>query len=327
VLVEQSIPTALEIADRVVFLEKGTVRFEGRPAELIERPDLLRSVYLTDVAGASARPIRTAPERIVLRAEGLARSFGGIVAVGEVSLEVGTGEIVGLIGPNGAGKTTALDLLSGLHRPDSGTVWLNGRRIDRLPPARRARLGIVRSFQDARLFPSLTAVESVAVSLQLDARWTDPVLAAIHFPTAVDADRQLLARARTLLEDNGLGHYADAPIRALSTGVRRIVDLACVSGRQPHLVLLDEPAAGIAGAELDGLAARILALRDATGAAIVVVEHDLELIAAVSDRLIAMAAGRVLAEGPPQAVLTNPDVEASYLGTKLTGVPTDELVS
>lgn len=318
VVVEQSVSTALEVADRVVFLEKGMVRLDGQPDELRNQPELLRSVFLTGGDTPMASMGRLVGGPVVLRAEDLRRSFGGITAVEGASFTIAAGEIVGLIGPNGAGKTTTLDLLSGLHRPDGGRVWLGEHRIDRLSPAQRARLGMVRSFQDARLFPSLTALQCVAVSLDLDARWTDPFLTAVRFPTAVDAERRLLGRARELLEANGLAEFADVPVRALSTGVRRMVDLACVSGRTPSVILLDEPSAGIAGVELDGLAARIVALRATTGAAVVVVEHDLALITSIADRLIAMVSGRVTVEGSPQVVLAHPTVEMSYLGSAVS---------
>jgi len=326
VLVEQSIPTALSVADRVVFLEKGAVRFEGDPQNLVGRRELLRSVFLNPSQDGPGR--RTAIGRdtgVALRAVGLEQRFGGVVAVGDVSFDVSAGEVVGLIGPNGAGKTSVLDVLSGLHRSGAGQIWLGSDRIDRLGPARRARLGLVRSFQDARLFPSLTAVQVVAASLTEDARWTDPVLAAIGFPPALEADRRLLARARTLLEGNGLGEYADVVVGELSTGVRRMLDLACVAGRRPTVVLFDEPAAGIAGAELDGLAERILDLRDSTGASVLVVEHDLAFVSSVSDRLIAMVDGRVVAAGDPRDVLADPVVEAGYLGSPIEGVNADVL--
>ena len=326
VLVEQSAATACSVADRVVFMEKGAVRFEGRPEDLTGRPELLRSVFLHRGADRSDRP--TAVDRgagVALRAVGLEQRFGGVLAVDDVSFDVAAGEVIGLIGPNGAGKTSVLDILSGLHRSGPGQVWLGPDRIDRLGPVNRARLGLVRSFQDARLFPSLTAEQVVAASLTEEARWTDPVLAAVGFPLALDADRRLLRRARELLEANGLGDHADVEVGALSTGVRRMLDLTCVAGRRPRVVLLDEPAAGIAGAELDGLATRILDLREATGASIVVVEHDLGFVSAVSDRLIAMVDGRVVVDGEPHDVLDDPVVVAGYLGDPTGGARTDVL--
>jgi len=262
---------------------------------------------------------------VALRAVGLEQRLGGVLAVDDVSFDVAAGEVIGLIGPNGAGKTSVLDILSGLHPSGPGQVWLGPDRIDRLGPVNRARLGLVRSFQDARLFPSLTDEQVVAASLTEEARWTDPVLAAVGFPLALDADRRLLRRARELLEANGLGDHADVEVGALSTGVRRMLDLTCVAGRRPRVVLLDEPAAGIAGAELDGLATRILDLREATGASIVVVEHDLGFVSAVSDRLIAMVDGRVVVDGEPHDVLDDPVVVAGYLGDPTGGARTDVL--
>ena len=204
VVVEQSVNVALEIAERGVFLERGQVRFVGAAADLLDRPDLLRSVFLGSATAAGAGDVGVAgegtahvtataaaaesppePGAPVLRAVGLTVAFGGVRAVDGVSVDVGPGEIVGVIGPNGAGKSTLFDLLGGTVAPDAGRVVLAGADVTRLRASQRARRGLGRSFQDARLFPSLTVDETIAVALE---RWVevgDPLSAAVRLPNAL----------------------------------------------------------------------------------------------------------------------------------------------
>jgi branched-chain amino acid transport system ATP-binding protein len=320
VVVDQSVNVALEVADRAVFLERGVVRFSGPTAELLDRPDLLRSVFLGG-AGTDAGPERTAPGGpagggAVLEAEGLCVSFDGVAAVQDVSLAVRPGEIVGVIGPNGAGKTTLFDLLSGFLRPEAGRVRLLGRDVTRASPSARARAGLGRSFQDARLFPSLTVTEAVAAACERWVRVKDPLSAAFRLPNAYDSERAVARRVDELLELLELGRYRASFVGELSTGTRRVVDLACLLAHEPSVVLLDEPAAGIAQREVEALAPLIRRVRDETGATLVVVEHDIPLIEAVSSRLVAMDQGGVVTEGPPGEVLADQRVVASYLGTE-----------
>jgi len=245
----------------------------------------------------------------------MARSFGGIVAVDDVDLTITAGEIVGLIGPNGAGKTTLFDLIGGFTAPDRGSVTLAGRRLDRLSPAQRARAGLGRSFQDARLFPALTVDETLAVALE---RWTtsrDPVSAALRLPHAYDSERRVAARVDELVEVMGLGVHRAKFIRELSTGTRRIVDLATVVAHRPAVVLLDEPSSGIAQREAEALAPVLERLRRDLGCALVVIEHDMGLLRSVADRMVALDQGAVIAVGEPAFVLTHPAVVASYLGS------------
>jgi branched-chain amino acid transport system ATP-binding protein len=323
VLVDQSVNVALEVADRAVFLERGVVRFSGPAGDLLERPDLLRSVFL---GGAGERGPALAPDlppppaagegAPVLEADGLCVAFDGVAAVQDVSLAVRPGEIVGILGPNGAGKTTLFDLLSGFLRPGAGRVRLGGRDVTSASPSSRARAGLGRSFQDARLFPSLTVTETIAAACERWVQVKDPLSAALHLPTAYDSERAVSRRVDELLELLGLGRYRASFVGELSTGTRRVVDLACLLAQEPSVVLLDEPAAGIAQREVEALAPLIRRVRDETGATLVVVEHDIPLIEAVSSRLVAMDQGRVVAEGPPGVVLTDARVVASYLGTE-----------
>ena len=316
VLVEQSVNVALTLAERAYFMERGTIRFSGPTADLLNRPDLLRSVFLTDISASSATAsAAVAPsQEIALGITGLCRSFGGNRAVNDVSFSVGKGEIVGMIGPNGAGKTTLFDLVSGYLTADDGRLVLDGRDITNDSATGRARRGLGRSFQDARLFPDMTVTEAIAVALE---RWTTQrsvLAAALRFPTVFDEEERTTARVGELIDVMNLGAYCNSFIRELSTGTRRIVDLACLVGHRPTVVLLDEPSSGIAQREVEALAPVLLRLRDEMGASLLVIEHDLPLISSISDRLIALDHGEVVAAGSPAEVLTHPDVVESYLG-------------
>ncbi|MEY2522434.1 MAG: hypothetical protein QOJ66_999 [Ilumatobacteraceae bacterium] len=316
ILVEQSVNIALKLAERAYFMERGTIRFSGPTADLLNRPDLLRSVFLTDISASSASVSRASvdTEEVALAVAGLSRSFGGNRAVDDVSFSVGKGQIVGMIGPNGAGKTTLFDLISGFIAADDGRVVLDGRDITTDSATVRARRGLGRSFQDARLFPDMTVTEAVAVALE---RWTTQrsvLAAALRFPTVFDDEERTAARVGELVEMMNLGAYRNSFIRELSTGTRRIVDLACLVGHRPTVVLLDEPSSGIAQREVEALAPVLLRLRDEMGASLLVIEHDLPLISAISDTLIALDHGVLIATGVPADVLTHPDVVESYLG-------------
>ncbi|MCB0966459.1 MAG: MFS transporter [Ilumatobacter sp.] len=331
VLVEQSVNVALTVAERAYFLERGTIRFDGPTSELLERPDLLRSVFLAGAitdegdgdatsaedasAGASA-PLeidRTAEP--VLSVRELAVTFGGIRAVDGATFDVFANEIVGVIGPNGAGKTTVFDLVSGFTPRTAGTVTLCGRDITSLAPSERATLGLGRSFQDARLFPELTVAETLTIAQERFVGSRSVVAAALRLPNVVDAEMGLARRTDELIELMGLGDYRHAFVRELSTGTRRIVDLACLVAHRPTVILLDEPTSGIAQREVEALAPVVRRLRDDMGASLVIVEHDIPFVSGVSDRLLAFDQGRVIATGPPADVLDHPDVVESYLGT------------
>jgi branched-chain amino acid transport system permease protein len=325
-VVEQSVNIALEISDRAVFLERGRVRFSGPAAELLGRPDLLRSVFLgaaSSGAGSSgAAPLTTVtgerssgtPGEPLLRAVGLSASFGGVRAVDDVSFDVAPGEVVGIIGPNGAGKTTVFNLLGGAQPVDGGRVVLAGDDVTRLPAAARARRGLGRSFQDARLFPALTVDETIALALERWVQVGDPLSAAFHLPNAVGSELAVERRVDELVELLGLGDVRSLFVRELSTGTRRVVDLACLLAFRPRVVLLDEPAAGIAQREVEQLAPLVRRIRDETRASLVVVEHDLPFVRSIADRIVAMDQGRVLADGAPAAVLSDSEVVAAYIG-------------
>ncbi|MBA3303056.1 MAG: ABC transporter ATP-binding protein, partial [Acidimicrobiia bacterium] len=258
----------------------------------------------------------SAPEGgAALEVAGLACRFGGIRALDDVALSVAPREIVGIIGPNGAGKTTLFDVVSGFTAAETGKVVLGGVDISHLGPDARARRGLGRSFQDARLFPALTVEEAMAVSLERWVEVRDPISAALHLPMVFDSEEKVRRRVDELVDLLGLGAFRAKFVHELSTGSRRIVDLACVVAHRPTVVLLDEPSSGIAQRETEALAPLLLRIRDGLGAAVIVIEHDMPLVTSVSDRMIAMEQGRVIAEGEPDAVLNHPGVVASYLGS------------
>ncbi|MGH8975740.1 MAG: ATP-binding cassette domain-containing protein [Acidimicrobiia bacterium] len=329
VLVEQSADLALRVADRAVFLEKGEVRFSGPAAGIAGRDDLVRSVFLSGAAPQVSTPppegtTATNPDEMppaALLARGLRKAFGGVTAVDGVDLNVAPGEIVGLMGPNGAGKTTVLDLLSGFVTPDAGTVHMFHRSITELGADARARRGLGRSFQDARLFPGLTVAETLAVSCE---RWVtsrEPLAAALRLPASLLSEAAVAARVERLLALLRLGMFRDRFASELSTGSRRLVEFGCLLAQEPGVLLLDEPSAGLARKESEAMAPLLRRIRDATGAGVVLVEHDVALLRAACDRLIALDGGRVLAQGSPAEVLDDPAVVAAYLGTPVaTGV-------
>jgi ABC-type branched-subunit amino acid transport system ATPase component/MFS family permease len=339
ILVEQSVNVALTLAEEAYFMEKGEIRFHGPTAELLDRPDVLRSVFL-EGAGAEAGTTatltagsdserrgnglepRSGPGSQDAPADGpalevvqVSRRFGGIRAVDDVSLAAQPGEIVGIIGPNGAGKTTLFDIVSGYTPADAGQVMLGGGAVTGLSPNARAALGLGRSFQDTRLFPGLTVEETIKVALDRWTRVRGPLLPALRLPAAFDSEQQVQRRVDELIDLLGLEAFRGKFVRELSTGSRRIIDLACVVAHQPSVVLLDEPSSGIAQREAEALGPMILRLRHQLGASILLVEHDIPLVTAIADRLVALDQGRVVAEGEPQHVLHHPQVVASYLGT------------
>jgi ABC-type branched-subunit amino acid transport system ATPase component/predicted MFS family arabinose efflux permease len=333
IVVEQSVNLALTISDRAYFMEKGEVRFEGAAADLLDRGDLLRSVFLEGAAGGNgdARVEVREPEPDadpdatteivavpagdpILGAEGLVKRFGGITAVDGVDLALRKGETLGVIGPNGAGKTTLFDLLSGYLRPDGGRIHLADRDVTDLAPHRRAWLGLGRSFQDARLVPSLTVAENLALGLERHLDWHDHVAAALRLPAIVRLEEDIAWTVADLVELMGLGAYRDKFVRELSTGTRRVVDLAMVVAHDPDVLLLDEPSSGIAQRETEALGPLLQRIQRETGCGLLAIEHDMPLITSISDRLLAMDLGRPVTVGPPPKVISHPHVVASYLG-------------
>jgi branched-chain amino acid transport system ATP-binding protein len=323
ILVEQSVNVALTVAERAVFMEKGEVRFSGPTAELLDRPDVLRSVFLAGAASATGSygrgrraPVTAtdgAPE-VVLRVKDVARSFGGVHALAGASLEVRAGETLGVIGPNGAGKTTLFDVISGFVTPTSGTIELLGEDVTDWSPDRRALHGLGRSFQDARLFPALTVHETLLVTLDRHHQARNLAAGTLGTPKARKAEAALHKRADRLMRLTGISDFRDTFVRELSTGSRRLVDLACVLAGDPDVLLLDEPSSGIAQRETEEMPALLDRIKFETGCALLIIEHDMQLISAVSDELVAMELGQVVLRGTPDDVLNDPRVVSAYLG-------------
>jgi branched-chain amino acid transport system ATP-binding protein len=320
VVVEQSVDVARSLADRAVFLERGAVRFRGPTAELLDRPDLLRSVFIgagtgaVDPADHPARPEAVPGNGLSLTCRGLVRRFGGVTALDGVDLDVAAGTAVGIIGHNGAGKTTLFDVISGFVTADAGEVRLGGVDVTGEPPHRRAIAGLGRSFQDARLFPSLTVAETVAVALERHLPNRDTLAAALALPASTVMEDAVAERVDELLVLLGLVGYRHHRIGDLSTGTRRIVELAAALAQDPAVLLLDEPSAGVAQRETEALAPLLRQVRAATGCTLLVIEHDMGLIAAVCDELVALEFGSVIVRGTPAEVLGHPRVISSYLG-------------
>ena len=316
ILVEQSLNVALTIADRSVFMEKAEIRFDGPTEQLLSRPDLVRSIFLGGAAGGTRSVLRrsdgSASTTAVLEAEDLTVSFGGVSALRGVDLDVSAGEVVGIIGPNGAGKTTLFDVLSGFTTPDSGQVRLAGSDVTAASPDARARAGMCRSFQSARLFPALTVRENIATALERKAV-RNPLLALAWAPQVRTAERRIARQVDRLVDLLGLDAYADATLNELSTGTRRAVDIACVIALEPLVLLLDEPSSGLAQSEAEALGPLLSRIVRETGCAMVIIEHDLPLVTSLSNRLVAMETGSVLTVGAPEAVRSDPRVLASYL--------------
>ena len=325
VIVEQSVNVALNLAERAVFMEKGEVRFEGPAADLLDRPDILRSVFIAGassdhraapvVPAARRAPARAAERKVVLGCTGVVKRFGGITAVDEVDLEVRKGEIVGLIGHNGAGKTTLMDCISGFLASDRGRISLRGVEITDWAPHERALGGLGRSFQDAMLFPTLTVAETIAVARERHLASRDMVAAAFQLPASYESELAVANVVDELIELMGLGAFRQKLTGELSTGTRRIVDLACIVAQEPRVLMLDEPSGGVAQKETEALGPLLLRVRDHADCSMLVIEHDMPLLSGICDRMVALELGGVIAQGTPDEVLAHPRVIESYLGT------------
>ncbi len=329
ILVEQSINLALRLCDRAIFMEKGQVVFSGLTADLLERQDIVRAVLLGEaddgppdktpsvtVNGADAPHADALVDShdAVLSAHGLYQRFGGVVAVDDVDLDLYRGEILGLLGPNGAGKTTIFELLSGERRCEGGRITMGADDITSWPAYRRAAHGLARSFQAARLWPGLTVHESVTVAISHHTSSPGAAAAVLCLPTVRRSERRLSQAADEILEPLGLAQYSDQLTSDLSTGVRRLLELAVIIAMGPRIVLLDEPSAGLAQAETEAMAPVLLETKRRLDCSMILIEHDMGLLRQLADRAIALDAGAVVATGNPEDVLNDPYVIESYLG-------------
>jgi ABC-type branched-subunit amino acid transport system ATPase component/ABC-type branched-subunit amino acid transport system permease subunit len=239
--------------------------------------------------------------------------FGVRRVLDEVSLHLKPGEIVGLIGANGAGKSTLMNAISGFV-PASGTIHVLGRDVSSLPPHKRAAMGLGRTFQDAALFPDLTVRETVATAVEMRGH-AGLFAVALALPQAKRLERAKQTQATEILDFLGMGSYGERFVGELSTGMRRILELACLLAVDAKVLCLDEPTAGVAQRETEAFGPLLLRIRAELDASMLVIEHDMPLVMSISDRVYCLELGRIIAEGTPEAVRNDPIVVASYLGT------------
>jgi len=250
--------------------------------------------------------------RTQLEVRGLNHAFGGLRAVSDVSFEVPERSITALIGPNGAGKTTLFNLISGMLRPDRGSIRLDGRELTGLAAHRIAGLGVARTFQTVRLFPRLSALENVMVGRHTRSR-AGFLAGMLNLPWTWREEHAIRARARELLQELGLAECAGEAAGSLSFRQQRLVEIARALASEPRLLLLDEPAAGLNLQETEELSSLICRIRD-RGITVLLVEHDMSLVMDISDLVIVLNYGRKLAEGAPGEIQRDPEVIKIYLG-------------
>jgi len=283
----------------------GLVERRLGPAPAVEKKALTHVISATERAPAPAGVAALAVTNITVR-------FGGNTALQEVSFDVGADEIVGLIGTNGAGKSTLMNAIGGYVK-SAGEVSILGEDVSSLSPSGRARRGLGRTFQAATLFPELTVRETVELALEARHR-TGLLGTALCLPRSVRMERSRRSDADDLVAFLGLGRYADAYISDLSTGTRRVVELAGLLALDARVLCLDEPTAGLAQRETEAFGPVIVDIRRELSASVVVIEHDMPLIMSISDRVYCLELGKIIAAGPPHEVRNDPAVVASYLG-------------
>jgi branched-chain amino acid transport system ATP-binding protein len=257
-------------------------------------------------------PVRAAPAEVVLSIEHVAVNFGGLVALSDLNFTVCDGEIVGLIGPNGAGKTTAFNVFTGFLRPTDGEVRYRNTLLNRLKPHEIAGLGLVRTFQRTSIFANNTVFENVLIGLHRrggSSVW-DTLLA---LPREKIAEREFADKAREILSLVGLERRAAEVAGTLPYGEQRLLGIALALAARPSMLLLDEPVSGMNPSESAKVMKLVETIR-ASGVTILLVEHDMPMVMQVSDRIVVLNYGRIIAEGPPAAIQKNPDVIRAYLG-------------
>ncbi len=269
-------------------------------------------------AVAPDREIEVEVGQTLLEISDVTVRFGGLVALDHVSFEIRRGEILGLIGPNGAGKTTCFNVMTGVYRPTSGKVLLEGASISGRKRYQITKLGLARTFQNIRLFGEMTALENVVVGV--DARHKTSVPGAlIRSPRHHREEHEVVERASALLEFVGIADRAADKARNLPYGYQRRLEIARALATEPKLLCLDEPAAGFNPTEKEELMGLIRRIRD-DGYTVLLIEHDMRLVMGVTDRIVVLEFGKKIADGPPAEIRENPAVIAAYLGVPDDGV-------
>lgn len=251
----------------------------------------------------------------LLEIDGLTLAFGGVKALNDVRFQVRAGSVTSVIGPNGAGKTSVFNTISGFYRPAAGRIVFDGRDITRMPAAQRAAMGLARSFQNIALFRGLSVLDNIKLGRHCHLK-TGPLAALLYTPAARREEQELRAEIEERIIDFlEIDHIRKAPVASLSYGLQKRVELARALAMQPRLLMLDEPVAGMNREETEDMARFILEVRRDWGVTVLMIEHDMGMVMDLSDHVVVLNFGQVIAEGEPGQVQSNPEVVKAYLGS------------
>ncbi len=326
VIVEQSLNLASSFASSCSYLERGVVKYTGQPAKLLEDEDIARSVFLSNVVyskgpkGKKMEGSLVGEDRTVFEISGISKSYGGVSALQDVSIDVKFGHIHGIIGANGAGKTTLLDICSGITSPTFGYISFNGVDITKLAANKRAELGLGRVFQHAYLFPTMTVRETLNVAHERFIAMKDLLAPMFQIPMYRNVEKSLNLHTSEIIEKFNLRDFENALIAELSTGTKRVVELACLFANEPSFILLDEPSSGLAQKETQALADLLVDIHDDLNATMMIIEHDIPMISKIVDNMTCLDLGRVIASGTPEVVLSDRGVIEAFLGTNQAAI-------
>ncbi|EGO4877492.1 ABC transporter ATP-binding protein [Campylobacter lari] len=250
---------------------------------------------------------------MILELKEIHKNFGGVNAITNTSFAIRESEIFGLIGPNGAGKTTLFNIITGNYKPSSGEVFFLGKKIDHLKPHKIVHLGIARTFQNIRLFSSMSVLENVLIGFDKSIKY-NIFEAFLHLGRFSKAEKNAKKAAYEILEQLNIAHLADEKATSLSYGQQRKVEIARALATNPKLLLLDEPAAGMNSTESDDLAELIFNIRDNKKISVLLIEHDMKFVNKLCDRVMVLDYGKTIFEGKPNDAVQNPEVISAYLG-------------